>query len=432
MTARRLFLFMLGQFGIMVLTRYLYQWVLKFSDTPVTDGTLFAAATVGAVFLGFRIFDGVTDPMAGALSDWWVARGRKRQALLGMTAMLAPIGLVISFAPDETMSPTIRWVFLLSGLFVFFVGYTIYAIPYWTLVEDYGRGSDADRRALSNMLGLGLIIATIVGFVVTPMVIDRLGYRDGALVISVLAFVCMLAPLYAAPPGEVPPPVGGHTTATLGEVLRSFAGAFQNRRFVALLALLAGSQMSFTVLTAAAPFVARDLVAGEDKDVALLLGPLLLTSVPMFYFAPRLSAKYGWERALMMASLFLGLVYCVCSLLVGTAVLIPPIPTAAVLFSLAGPMIAVLLALEAEAITACISSEQKGAASMYFGVYNLVIKSLNGVSLFLTGVLISLSKGPWGVGAVRFMIISAALLLFTGVILSRVIQWGKRPDGTGG
>jgi len=420
MTARRQLLYMLGQFGVMLLTRYLYQWVLKFVDSPAGDATLLAAASVGTVFLGFRIFDGITDPMAGGLSDWWVSRGRKRQALIGATAFLAPVGLALTFCPAESMSLTVRWVLLVSGLFVFFVGYTVYAIPYWTLVEDFGQ-TEEGRRSLSNMLGLGLILATITGFVVTPLVIEALGYRDAAVVIGLVSFACMLAPLYAAPKDEAVRPVT-HSTPTLGELLRTFAGSFRNRRFVALLVLLVGSQMSFTVLTAAAPFVARDLLGGTDADVALMLGPLLLTSVPMFYFSPKLSAKLGWWKALLLASLVLGGVYVLCSLVVGTAVVHTPFLTASLLFAACGPMIAVLLALEAEAITACVGPDEKGAVSMYFGVYNFVIKCFNGVAMLLTAVLIDLAKGPWGTGATRFMLTAAALLLFSGVGLSVVLR----------
>jgi Na+/melibiose symporter-like transporter len=424
---KRLLLFMLGQFGIMLLTRYLFQWLLKFSDTPTADGVLFAAATVGAVFLGYRIFDGVTDPMAGALADWWVSTGRARQQLLLLSVPIAPLGLILTFIPTAAMSEVVRWVVLASGLFVFFVGYTIYAIPYWTLVEDYGKHADGGRRELSNMLGLGLILATIAGFVVTPLLISQLGYRDAAVAVALLSFVCMLAPLYAAPPtaANAPPPA----TITLAQTFHSFLGALQNRRFLALLALLAGSQMSFTVLTAAAPFIATDLLEGTEKDVSLLLGPLILTAVPMFYFSPKVSRALGWYRALVVFSLLLGGVYFLCSVLIGVTLIHSPVITTAVLFALAGPMIAVLLALDAEAITGCVGPEEKHAVAMYFGAYNLVIKTLNGVAVSLTGVLVGLSKGAWGAGAIRFMVIAAALLLVSGVAGSLLIYRGGVTGG---
>ncbi len=424
MSLLQLFLYMLGQFGIMLLTRYLFQWILRFSDTPTETGPLFLASIVGAVFLGYRIFDGITDPMAGGLADWWVSRGRQRTSLLMLSFWIAPVGLVMCFLPNESMSPTVRWMLLVAGMFVFFVGYTVYAIPYWSLVEDYGQSSSEGRRLLSNMLGLGLILATIVGFVVTPLLINQLGYQDAAAVVALLAMVCMVAPVYAGRFSPAEAQLPHRESTSLGAIIRSFGKVFQNRRFVALMTLLAGSQMSFTVLTAAAPYIAINLLGGTDKDVSLLLGPLIVTAIPMFAFAPAVSRRWGWEYALRSTSVVLGLVYCLTASLAGISLVGSPKVTAMLIFSLAGPMIAVLLALDAEAITACVGSEEKGAVSMYFGVYNLVIKTLNGVALFLTGLLVDLANSSWGGTAVRLMVVLAAMLLFGGVTLSWFIRRG--------
>ncbi|MCS6863848.1 MAG: MFS transporter [Gemmataceae bacterium] len=424
MSLLQLLLYMLGQFGIMLLTRYLFQWTLRFSDTPTETGPLFLASIVGAVFLGYRIFDGITDPMAGGLADWWVSRGRKRTSLLMLSFWIAPVGLVMCFVPDESMSPLVRWVLLVTGMFVFFVGYTIYAIPYWSLVEDYGRAWPEGRRLLSNMLGLGLILATIVGFVVTPLLIHQFGYRDGAAVVAILAMGCMVAPVYAGRLAQADEQLPHRESVSLGAIIRSFGKVFKNRRFVALMTLLAGSQMSFTVLTAAAPYIAIQLLNGTDKDVSLLLGPLIVTALPMFAFAPAVSRRFGWEHALIGTSVLLGGVYCLTASITGMSLVGSAKVTAMLVFSCAGPMIAVLLALDAEAITACVGSDEKGAVSMYFGVYNLVIKTLNGVALFLTGLLVDLANGSWGATAVRLMLVLAALLLFTGVTLSGLIRRG--------
>jgi hypothetical protein len=149
----------------------------------------------------------------------------------------------------------------------------------------------------------------------------------------------------------------------------------------------------------------------------------------MFYFSPKVSRALGWYRALIVFSLLLGGVYFLCSVLIGVTLIHSPVITTAVLFALAGPMIAVLLALDAEAITGCVGPEEKHAVAMYFGAYNLVIKTLNGVAVSLTGVLVGLSKGAWGAGAIRFMVIAAALLLVSGVAGSLLIHRGGATGG---
>ena len=105
MTKRKLCLYLAGQVGLMMMVRFLLQWIIRFatSEEPglggVSSTVLFSASTMGAVMLGFRIFDGVTDPISGAISDNWVKRGRQRRHLLWYAFFIPMIGLLLCFAP---------------------------------------------------------------------------------------------------------------------------------------------------------------------------------------------------------------------------------------------------------------------------------------------------------------------------------------------
>jgi len=413
MTPHRILLFTCGQPGMMILARFLMQWIIDFAATPQPDNadlTLFSAALVGTVFLGYRIFDGVTDPVAGVVSDRWAARGKARQNLLWFAFFLPALGVVLTFAPQHSMAVSLRWTLLISGLFVFFVGYTFYAIPYWSLVEDYAQGASDTRRVLSNQLGVGLLIATGIGFVISPMVIEAYGFSLAAILFAVPSLLLMLGPIFAAPPAQSNAHVERRDDAP--SPLQSLKIALKDRRFVAILVLFAGSQMSLTIMTAAAPFIARDLLDGSIGDVALLMGPLLGVALPSFAFTPALSRRLGWERAILFASLALGVVYTTTAGL-GEAWIGTPMVTAMVLFALGGPMIAVLLGLEGEAITASAEASGSDAVSIYFGVYNFIVKALNGVALALAGILADLSApDQLGLFAVRLMGGIAGVCLF--------------------
>jgi len=369
------------------------------------------------VFLGFRIFDGVTDPIAGVLSDAWVRRGRERRKLLWFSFLIPPIGLALVFAPTAAMAPALRWTLLCGGMFLFFVGYTFYAIPYWSLIDDYSGGEVASRRALSNTLGAGMLLATGLGFGLSPMLVERLGFLGAALAFGLPAGLLCVLPVYAQPPGAAPPAPSGDPNP-----LRDFLRALRHRKFVALLALISGSQMSFTVMTAAAPLIAVRLLDGTKGDVLKMLGPFLLTALPFFVAVPWVARRLGWQRALVAASLCLGVVYAGTAFL-GHAVIGGPFMTAGLLFALGGPMAAVLLGLEGEAITACAREQPGEVTALYFGVFNLVVKSLNGVAMLLTGLLADAAVGGWGADAVRAMGPLAGGLLALGVFA----YWAIRP-----
>ena len=163
MSPVKLTAFTLGQVGMMMLARFFFQWILNFAASSPTQGdeTLFSAAAVGTTLLAFRVFDGVTDPLAGMLGDAWSRKGRPRQQLLWAAFLIPSLGVGLTFAPTHAMEVTSRWALLLSGMFVFFVGYTFYAssIVYRSDLVQINSWKDllspelAGRVALPNITG---------------------------------------------------------------------------------------------------------------------------------------------------------------------------------------------------------------------------------------------------------------------------------------
>ena len=133
---------------------------------------------------------------------------------------------------------------------------------------------------------------------------------------------------------------------------------------------------------------------------------------------------------MMWASIGLSSVYLLTGTL-GTAWLGTPLTTAMIIFAAAGPFVGVLLGLEGEAITHCAQDDGADYVSIYWGVFNLVVKSLNGLALWMSAMIAAricpLRDSFWGqsffgdeawvgVSAVRSMGISAGGLLLVGVV----------------
>ncbi|MDA0811897.1 MAG: MFS transporter [Verrucomicrobia bacterium] len=416
------FLFSCGQIGMMTLNRFFLQWIVVYAALQEDGHALFPATTVGALLLGFRIFDGITDPMAGRLSDVWIRKGQERRTLLWFSFLVPSIGLILTFLPNHGMEPALRWSLTSSGMFLFFVGYTFFAIPFWSLIGDYAPGNEPRRRVLSNLLGSGLLVATAIGFVVSPILIDKLGYTMAAIILSAIAAVMMALPYFAAPADRFrpskdhadSPTAAGESEAAL-TVKDSLLIAFKHRRFLGLMALYSGSQMSFTIMTTAAPFIAIHLLKGSEGDVAKLLGPLLLVAFPCFLLVPRFSAKVGWERGMVVGSIALAVVYSSTAAL-GVDLIASPMVTAGLLFSLGGPMVALLLGLEPEGVAAC-ATERGGEhiIGIYMGIFNFVVKILNGIAIFIAAALVGYSE-TIGVIAIRAMSLVAGGCLILGVV----------------
>lgn len=418
MRAGSLVLYGAGQLGIMLLARFFFQWVIRFADVGkgTAAGPLFAAATVGALFFAFRIFDGVTDPLAGILGDRWVGKGRERRSLIWVSFLIPPIGLALVFSPTAEMAAGVRWALLTSGMFFFFVGYTLYAIPYWSLVEDYSLGNKKTRTALSNALGVGVLVATGIGFIVSPLLIEKVGFLTGAMVFAAVGTVLMTLPYFAAPKALT----RSETTEKLPPMKKTLIASLTHRQFLAVIVLFAGAQMSLTVMTSAAPYIAEQLLRGTLGDVAKLLGPFLVAAVPTFAVVPRIARRYGWEKATVVGTIALSLAYIGAGLL-GKGIIGSPLTTAMLVFACAGPGAAFVLGLEGEAIARCAELGEYKSTGIYFGIYNFIVKALNGLALFFTGMLADMGT----VAAVRAMPICAGVLCVLGVV---GYLWLKKTD----
>lgn len=420
MTPGRRLAFACGQLGLMVTVRFFFSWSLKFANSQsAAQEVLLDARMVGLAFLAFRIFDGISDPIAGWLSDHWVRRGRERRALLWFSFFAPALGLFLIFLPSHDMAPALRWTATLSGMFLFFIGYTFYAIPYWSLSDDYAHDHQDERRILSTLLGAGLILATAIIGVTSPLLIGQFGYLAAGVGFAIPCAGLMILPYLGQPR------IGARARSSQKPnepLLPQIVAAFRHRRFLAVLFIFAGSQMAFTVITAAAPFIVGGgeensvgLLGGTDTDVAKIMAPFLGTAIPCFAFAPMLSRRFGWQRVVVIASLALAVVYAGAAGL-GESWFGTPWTTAMVLFGCGGPMAAVILALEAEAINECARETGGEVTSLYWGVFNFLIKALNGVAWYLTSELVVRTNDPaYGADAVRAMPFLAGILLVLGV-----------------
>ena len=416
----RFVLFLCGQLGLNTIVRFFYQWIVDFTERgdptalDPANAAAFTAAAAGVVILGFRIFDAISDPIAGTVSDRWVQRGHERRSLLWFSLLVPAVGLALVFAPTPEMAVGLRWALLCAGLLLFYVGYTFYAIPYWSLVDDYSQGDEDTRRGLSNMLGVGLLLASAVISLVSPGVVESRGYLTAALIFGIPCAALMVLPYYARPPGALRAATGV-SAAGDSSLFSGFADAFRHKRFIATLAVFSGAQMAFTIMTSAAPFIATDLLGGTRGDVPMLLGPFLLTSLLSMSVVPRVTKRYGIVRVISSSAIALALVYTGTATL-GMSIVGSPLITAAILFALGGPMAAIFLSLEAEAVAACAAECDEQVTSVYFGVFNFVVKGFNALAMFTTSVLATLSSGELGVLAVRSMGLSAGGVLVLGTL----------------
>lgn len=143
------------------------------------------AALAGGLLFAVRLYDAVTDPVMGAISDrtkhpWG---GQRPYLLLGAFALAASFALFFNLASLPVAATA---TLLLAVLIIYSTSYTVFAVPYLAMSPTLAPSYDARTRLMSVRTGF-LIVSVLIGSVGGPLLVDAAG--DGAAAYSMLGFV---------------------------------------------------------------------------------------------------------------------------------------------------------------------------------------------------------------------------------------------------
>ncbi|MYL00376.1 MAG: MFS transporter [Gammaproteobacteria bacterium] len=99
-----------------------------------------AATSVATLLLASKLYDVVTDPLMGVLSDRTRSRWGRRRPYLFIGGIISAAGFFLAFNPPEFASQTQLMVFMLAALLVTYTGYTVFNIPYLAMPAEMTRG----------------------------------------------------------------------------------------------------------------------------------------------------------------------------------------------------------------------------------------------------------------------------------------------------
>ncbi len=124
-------------------------------------------AVVGAVLLAARIFDTVTDPIVGMISDRLTWRWGRRKPLMLIGGMIAAAAMFALSHPPEDVGST----YLLVWAVTLYAGWTMVMVPYTSwgaeIVSNYdARSRVTGAREAATLVGI-LIASTIPVIIAT-------------------------------------------------------------------------------------------------------------------------------------------------------------------------------------------------------------------------------------------------------------------------
>ena len=158
--------------GYMYLLMSLY--VMKFS----TDVLLIAPAVMGVIFSICRIWDAVSDPIAGYLSDRTTFKFGRRRTWMLISFIPISFGFLAVFSPPESMQGQSLDLWMMIAILSFYSAITLLNVPHMALgaelSEDYH-----ERTRLFGVRHIGFTLGSILALVSMSLLISEENNPDG-------------------------------------------------------------------------------------------------------------------------------------------------------------------------------------------------------------------------------------------------------------
>jgi glycoside/pentoside/hexuronide:cation symporter, GPH family len=267
------------------------QWLLKLY-VPSRTEALVSPLLFSTFFLVGRAVDGITEPIAGYVSDHFRSRrGRRLPFIMFFTLPAAAISFLLWIPPypGEMHWLNALWVFVLIQLF--FICWSLLANPYLALLPEIT--TDLKERVnISTLQALFIMIGTFI-FAATGPLKDSVGWAGiGLLVggVTVLSFIPTMLAIREKPSTE------RQVSSSEGSPASIFKWAgttFRNRPFRYLLAATSLMWFSLNIVILIVPFWVQYSLGMGDRDVVLMMIPFLCTNILAFFLFNALSGKFG-------------------------------------------------------------------------------------------------------------------------------------------
>ncbi|MEM8869834.1 MAG: MFS transporter [Pseudomonadota bacterium] len=383
----------------------------------------FSLGFIGAVFIAVRIFDALTDPLMGVLSDHIRTRWGRRRIWLVIGCPLVMVSVWFLFVPPQGVSSA--W--FVGFLFLLTLGWTVMLTPYFAWGAELS-GVYAERARVTlwrDSIGLvGTILAAIL---------YNAGGEAAAGMMLVAAFIVLVLPSAVGfCLWRVPEPYDfSHSTDRPGSVL---AVLREQPLFLRLLlAYFINGASNALPATLFLFFVSYRLEAPDQGGILLVLyfGAAVLAA-PLWGFALRRVSKHRlWCLAMMYAS---------CVFL--TALTLGPgdVAAFAVICVLSGAALGADLALpsaiQADLVDLDTDRSGRQRTGAFFALWSLATKFALALAGGAALILLDLAGfvadavdpgGPWGVTVLVWLYAAAPVALKASAV---AMMWRFPLDAT--
>lgn len=370
-------------------------YVLKYA----TDVLLIAPAVMGFIFGSARIWDAFTDPVVGYLSDRTRSRMGRRRIWLAGSIIPAALFYIMLYASPVGISPNNAAVWMGIAVFGFYTAMTAVSVPHLSLGAEATQDSYSRNKLFGMrhaMIGVGSILALVTLTWLTNIdPNDSQALRQTSLQFAIFAGLVSVAFVLATAWGFREPDNLSSTSETTGSVEGVYSASIsilKNRNARLLLIVQFIESIGSGALGAAALYVAQYVMGNIGIAPYIIVSYLVMStvSIPLWVRVSKRIPKVSLWIATMAGSaisyggLFTLVFFEQGTLQVGVLIALSLISgTMSGCAHTMGPSVLSDIIDENELQT---GTRKEGA---HFALYNLANKSAQGVTIMITGLILS-------------------------------------------
>jgi GPH family glycoside/pentoside/hexuronide:cation symporter len=358
-------------------------WSLKY----LTDVVGILAAWAGIAVMAGKIWDAVTDPVMGYISDRTLSRWGRRRPYLLFGAVPILFAMWLFFSAPETANPALLVAWAVVTLMLLNTASTVINIPYSSLTPELT--DDYHEQSTLNGYRFGCAVFGTIGgaAAVLPLTqlfpTERLGWSMMGLILGgVMALVTLLTFLGTR---EKP-----HTKEDLPAqgFFSTYKDVFRNRPYVRLILTYALNMTGLTFLQSILAYY-TEYIYNRPDITPLVMMILLVTAMIFIPISVQVSKKIGKKRTYQICFLILSSA-CMVIFFLGQALgpafflIFMVYAGIGVGFGYVAPFAMVPDTIEYDAVN---TGERKEGA--YYGMWTFVSKLGTSLSVFISGLILS-------------------------------------------
>ena len=376
--------------GYMYLLVNLY--IMKFS----TDVLLIAPAVMGVIFSISRIWDAVSDPVAGYLSDRTTFKFGRRRTWILVSFVPISLGFLAVFSPPASMEGQALDTWMMFAILGFYSAMTLFLVPHMALgaeiSDDYH-----ERTKLFGVRHIGFTLGSILALVSMSILINEEvkpegNVRELASNLALLSVLIMSAFIIFSVSRLKERPE--YQNRVNKNPFKAFRDVWKNYHAKILLIILFIENLGGAVIGVLTLYVTQYIVEAPEWAPLIIFAYMFPAAASVPLWIP-LSRKYGkiklWIFSLAATGIAFGGIFVIPFLDSVTERLIV-IFTGAILGGIAaGCGGAVGPSIKGDVIDydEYLTGERKEGT--YFAAANFVFKSATGIMLLLTGFVLQFS-----------------------------------------